>query len=856
MEKIDILSFINQQLDYLNGTEDNIGLIDYQENQIRVYLSGREESSLSREERQILRRMRTELNRRIERRNELEMLRNRYDELSATSSFGQTYQKIDTINKVFAERKRRRLGKNITVSTTEPGVRYVETREASVNLSQTAGDDIKRAKSVDASVTIGTSKPVGRVKGDGLEIMKSIISLQAVIDYEGAYEVGTQEQINTAISLVEKMMRIAKREYDYSEKFKELHEIPHATDKKRVTVPAEPGIDLDETPAEPGIDPDETPAEPGIDPDETPAKPGIDPDETPAEPGINPNEDVVSTASAEEQNAEQPEDEKSKFQWQTDYLEKLEGYYRYADSAMDNYNELTPEEKKEFLKLIKENGYHDIEQEIISKVEPMVEKLKVALQIEDKETSMDEILDYLAKLSIDEITEKFGGISTMKLGLELISEVLDGSKKLYEEAKKTYDQIIEKRHENSILHDRATTSDTETTSLGNNENEEINEQDGSERDSENSNASSKNKNKNGTEDVKIGFIVSILATILKFLKFITQKIKPLNNFFGSIEEALYESAQKPLLNSGDLKEKKKGLFDKFKGILEEPEPDQLSENIKYVFENRKKPLFKELYSKERDDLREKFKKAKGLYTRKGQRKMKMLMINENIPEVMDDSADNVISYRTLKAFVEKAKEDGIIPDSVDFREVNIKEICEIITQQRTADEIESNRINMSAIKDIVLDKSDFNPIRDVFAEEMEKVNQELDALSPRERMERISKLIKDEKVAILVEGKNYTNIALMRTFNRVKKEMEEFFPNIDIDLEELKREYIWVRAVKANIKIIDDDNKLIDQAIVIEQLKEYQENIRKSDQAARDFQNHRDDEKSTGDDETIRESSK
>ena len=163
---------------------------------------------------------------------------------------------------------------------------------------------------------------------------------------------------------------------------------------------------------------------------------------------------------------------------------------------------------------------------------------------------------------------------------------------------------------------------------------------------------------------------------------------------------------------------------------------------------------------------------------------------------------------------------------------------------------------MSAIKDIVLDKSDFNPIRDVFAEEMEKVNQELDALSPRERMERISKLIKDEKVAILVEGKNYTNIALMRTFNRVKKEMEEFFPNIDIDLEELKREYIWVRAVKANIKIIDDDNKLIDQAIVIEQLKEYQENIRKSDQAARDFQNHRDDEKSTGDDETIRESSK
>ena len=93
-------------------------------------------------------------------------------------------------------------------------------------------------------------------------------------------------------------------------------------------------------------------------------------------------------------------------------------------------------------------------------------------------------------------------------------------------------------------------------------------------------------------------------------------------------------------------------------------------------------MFKELYSKERDDLREKFKKAKGLYTRKGQRKMKMLMINENIPEVMDDSADNVISYRTLKAFVEKAKEDGIIPDSVDFREVNIKEICEIITQQR------------------------------------------------------------------------------------------------------------------------------------------------------------------------------
>ena len=72
----------------------------------------------------------------------------------------------------------------------------------------------------------------------------------------------------------------------------------------------------------------------------------------------------------------------------------------------------------------------------------------------------------------------------------------------------------------------------------------------------------------------------------------------------------------------------------------------------------------------------------------------------------------------------------------------------------------------------------------------------------------------------------------------------------------MKRDFIWSRAWKANIRVFDEDDNAVDQNILIEKLKEYQENIRKSDQAARDFQNHGDDEKSTGDDETIRESSK
>ena len=820
MEEINILDFINQQLDYLNGTDGNIGLIQNQEDQITRYLNGRDESSLSREERQVLRSMRTELNRRTDRRDELEKLYNRYDELSGASSFGQTFEKIDTINKVFAERKQRRLGRYVTVSTAEPDVRYVETvtRVANVDLSKTIGDDIKRTKSVEASVTVGARNPVGRVKGDGLEIMKNIISLQAIIDFENTHEEGvaSQEQISTAKSLLEKMMKIAKKEYDYSEKMEELSNIIELNGNNDTK------SKQNENPGEAAIAPDEIPNEP--------------------------DEELGNTPDRNEENEFNSNDLK----WQSGYIDKFEEYTKSADSFRNKYNGLTSEEKR----LLMENELFDINQKIYEKIEEKFKLLRDKLQIDDESKTKIDVLGYLAKLDLNEINEQFGGTETMELG----SDILDELNRMYENYEEIFNQIIEKRRENSISEGRENSTSGEIPSAENNDNTEkdgsegANGQEESEKDSENS-KSSNNKSKNVTENVKIGLIGSILVTILKFLKFITQKIKPLNSFFSGIEDSLYEAAKTPLLNSGDLKDKANGLFTKLKENSKETlDVDQFSENIKYVFENRKDEVFKDLYQKEGDILR---KEYKGLHSQKAQKKVMRLMINEDVPKVMDDNADTVISYKTLKAFVEKAKSEGIVPQSADIRDIDIKELCEKINQKNATEEIKNNREYMSAIKDIVLEKSEFNPIRDVFVEEMEKVSQELDALSPSERMKRISKLIKDENVAILVEGKNYTNIALMRTFNKVEHEIREYFPDIpDLDLKELKRDFIWSRAWKANIRVFDEDDNAVDQNILIEKLKEYQENIRKSDRVARDFQEHNDDQKTAEDNDQNRESSK
>ena len=853
MEEQDILEFISSQLINLNGDNSIIGLIEIQEEEIKQFLNGRDEKDLSIEELQTLEKMRKKLEKDTNRRNELETLQNKYDDLSGTSVVSETFTKIDTINKVFSEREKRHLGRQVIVSTSEPDVRYVISREANVDLSIPSGKDIRRENSANASVLIGIDNPVGRVKGDGLEVMKFIISLQAAIETGKRYgeEVATQEQMITAYDLLEKMMEIARKEYDYSEEFEKntLGEIKPANTEDKLTKQLE--------------------------------------------------SEATENRSA---NPVSKNDGGSKIDsLRSELIEKLKEYHilrKYSDEILVD-NDLSIEEYEKFDSILADYLNQDLEEETKKKYEKLMEAILsnsenyfAFVNEMDSEGKFNEstIFEYLSKLNLDEI-ERIGGESTIRIGIDLIQDLLLREKKLCEFIGETYNKVIEERDDNvrhgdrrvmvssegdgiikAVSHEKNGTAETarqddetiepvtqddgtiepvtqdngtiepvtqdngtiEPVTQDNGTIEPATQDDGTiepetnegeetiestEQEGDRTINSEMENTERATESVRLGLIGSIFATILKLLKFLTQKIRPLYSFFSGIEDSLYASAEPALLNSGDIKDKKKGMFSWLKGISSEiDDVEQLSKNIKYIFENRKNPMFKEIYSKESKDL---IKEFKGLRSRKGQKKVIKMMIKEDIPEVLDDNADTVISYNTLKTFVEKAKEDGIIPNSADFRDIDIKEICELIYQQNAATEKENNFVYMSTIKDIVKDKEEFNPIRDVYIEELIKVSTELDALSPFERMARISELMQDENVAVLLPGKNYSNIALLRTFNRVDEEIRKHFS--DVNLDDINRNFVLAKAIDANIKIVDDNGMPLDFEEVIGKLREYQE---------------------------------